>query len=122
VPDISKYGLRPQLGSEQNENGNCTHKTEKTPRLIEKHNIESLDHESTRYLYKNKLQRHIEKNPIDNKDDIDQNWSKVKLNILEAAQEAATTLEVYDLIVAALKKKGTEYHSYQKKKRDRPYK
>ena len=60
----------------------------KPPVIREKFNIESFDNDSTRDLYKSRLKERIATNPITAGDTIYTAWSKIKINIISAAEEA----------------------------------
>ncbi|XP_056629521.1 craniofacial development protein 2-like [Diorhabda sublineata] len=55
---------------------------------VSKLNIESLSEESTKYLYQQRLREKIAANNIQETDDIETAWKKLKTNILQAAEEA----------------------------------
>lgn len=67
-----------------------THKSQK-PEYQEKLNIESLEDESIRELYKRRLEEHIKENTALSEEDLDTQWHKTKTNILNAAREAVGT-------------------------------
>lgn len=50
--------------------------------------VESLQDESTRNLYKSRLENEIDKNPVTEEEDIEDSWRKIKNNIIKAAREA----------------------------------
>lgn len=51
-------------------------------------NIESLETESTRLLYQNRLTEKINDNNIEEGNDVDQAWKKVRTNIIDSIIEA----------------------------------
>ncbi|XP_045462690.1 craniofacial development protein 2-like [Harmonia axyridis] len=51
-------------------------------------NIESLSDDSTKQLYRQRLRRKIVANNIQDFDDVETAWAKLRTNILEAAEEA----------------------------------
>ena len=57
----------------------------------ERLNKELLTDESIRYLYKSRLEGIINENPLTEEDVIDDNWEKLKTNILRAGKEALGT-------------------------------
>jgi len=57
-------------------------------------NKELLTDESIRYLYKSRLEVIINKNPLTEEVGIDDNWEKLKTNILRAGKEALGTRKV----------------------------
>ncbi|XP_057671201.1 craniofacial development protein 2-like [Diorhabda carinulata] len=57
----------------------------------EKINIESMWDTTIKELYKNRLKGKIDKNPIEENDDINNSWKRLKENIIEAASESLGT-------------------------------
>ncbi|KAK4871765.1 hypothetical protein RN001_015889 [Aquatica leii] len=64
------------------------------PIYSEKLNVELLEDESTRNLYKVRLKNNINKTPITENNNPDEAWTKIKNNILKAAKEAVGTRKV----------------------------
>lgn len=67
---------------------NTTRKDQDETQVTEKINIESLNNDSTRELYQNRLKQKIELNKIEPGDDVEGAWRKLKSNIITAAEEA----------------------------------
>lgn len=65
----------------------CHRKKERST-TIEKCHIESFENESTKLLYKQRLQKNIYEILILNEDSIDDGWKKIKNNICAAAEDA----------------------------------
>lgn len=70
------------------------HQKKKPPVNIEKFNIEALNNDSTKLLYKNRLEGKMASNPITEDEDIESSWNKIKTNIIESAKEALGTRKV----------------------------
>jgi hypothetical protein len=72
----------------------CKIKLDKPPKLnragksIEKYNIESFDSESNQMFYRQRLTEKISANEIDDGDNVDTAWMKIRENIHKAASEA----------------------------------
>lgn len=60
----------------------------------EKINVESLWNKSVRDLYQRRLKCKVENNPLEDGEDVDSSWEKLKRNINEAAVEALGTRKV----------------------------
>lgn len=63
-------------------------KKNQNTRTNEKHNIESLREDSIKQLYINRLEQKIMADNIQEGDDVDTAWHKIKSNIIKAADEA----------------------------------
>jgi len=63
-----------------------------TPRS--KINIESLETESTRLLFQSRLAEKIHRNGIEEKDNVEQTWKKIRNNIIDSAMEVVGTRKV----------------------------
>jgi hypothetical protein len=60
----------------------------------ERLNKELLIVESIKYLYKSRLEGIINENPLTQWDELNNNWGKLKTNILRAGKEALGTRKV----------------------------
>lgn len=64
------------------------------PEYVTKYNIESFANDSTKDLYQRRLTDNINNNSIEEVNDVEQAWEKIKNNILKSAGEAISTRRI----------------------------